>query len=571
MQTEKNIVKSAFPSYDIPDISVGKFLLEKISKCIQSNPEQVALIDALSGSTLTYQQLHTQANEIACALLSLPTLDASFSAVCNDLCMFFGDNHPQYVVLLLAMAYLGVPITPSKPANGAYETYQHLNNSGSRILCCSRNKIPIIEQILKDEAHSQYISNLKLLLIIDGDSAVPESIQNHPLAPKQIVTFKQLLAHGNGQSLGRIPHFAVNPASDNHMIVYTSGSTGAPKGAKQTHRSFIASVMAMLHKNAFAQNRNCTISFLFPLGHISGSVFVINCLSSQMSLVMFGQEGRHAAILEAIEKFRVSVAIITLALAADLLQNEELCTRYNLSSLKSIYFSGSRLPEHFSLGLISKLGVRVYEVYGATEFMGSVTNNGPYSPGKIGSPLPNVEMKIIDLSSGEALPMTEPGEVCFRGPNCFAGYLNNDEATGETIDSDGWYHSGDVGFYDQAGNLYITDRIKELCKYKHWTVAPAEVESFLQTHPAIAGVCVVGVKHRSEGQHLRAYVQLAENKSATEEEIVQYVKDNMGYQNRLNGGVRFVDEIPRLPMGKVNRVAFKLEVKNEILVEEAEK
>ena len=146
--------------------------------------------------------------------------------------------------------------------------------------------------------------------------------------------------------------------------------------------------MAMLHKNAFAQNRNCTISFLFPLGHISGSVFVINCLSSQvsnvkqlpttytnpntssqMSLVMFGQEGRHAAILEAIEKFRVSVAIITLALAADLLQNEELCTRYNLSSLKSIYFSGSRLPEHFSLGLISKLGVRVYEVYGATEFM----------------------------------------------------------------------------------------------------------------------------------------------------------------------------------------------------------
>ncbi len=133
--------------------------------------------------------------------------------------MFFGDNHPQYVVLLLAMAYLGVPITPSKPANGAYETYQHLNNSGSRILCCSRNKIPIIEQILKDEAHSQYISNLKLLLIIDGDSAVPESIQNHPLAPKQIVTFKQLLAHGNGQSLGRIPHFAVNPASDNHMIV----------------------------------------------------------------------------------------------------------------------------------------------------------------------------------------------------------------------------------------------------------------------------------------------------------------------------------------------------------------
>lgn len=92
-------------------------------------------------------------------------------------------------------------------------------------------------------------------------------------------------------------------------------------------------------------------------------------ISLQMSLVLFGQEDRHAAILEAIEKFKVSVAIITLALAADLLQNEELCKRYNLSSVKSIYFSGSKLPEHFSLGLISKFGVRIFEVYGATEFM----------------------------------------------------------------------------------------------------------------------------------------------------------------------------------------------------------
>lgn len=181
--------------------------------------------------------------------------------------MFFGDNHPQYVVLILAMAYLGVTISPSKPANGPYETYRHIENSGARVLCISRNKLPIIEQILRDENHSKYITNLKLLLIMDGDSVVPESIKHHPLAPKQIVTFKQLLAHGSGHSLKRIPHFAVNTQTDNHMIVYTSGSTGLPKGAKQTHKSFIASVMAMLHKNAFAKNRNSTISFLFPCGN----------------------------------------------------------------------------------------------------------------------------------------------------------------------------------------------------------------------------------------------------------------------------------------------------------------
>lgn len=182
--------------------------------------------------------------------------------------MFFGDNQPQYVILILALAYLGVSITPSKPANAAFETYQHINNSGARLLFISRSKMPIIEQILNDENHSKYISNLKLLLIMDGDSVVPESIKQHPLAPKQIVTFKQLLTHGNGQSVGHIPHFAVNPQTDNHIIVATSGSTGSPKMSLMPHKSFIASVMAMsMHKNAFTKNRNSTISFLFPYGN----------------------------------------------------------------------------------------------------------------------------------------------------------------------------------------------------------------------------------------------------------------------------------------------------------------
>lgn len=118
------------------------------------------------------------------------------------------------------------------------------------------------------------------------------------------------------------------------------------------------------------------------------------------------------------------------------------------------------------------------------------------------------------------------GEICLRAPNCFIGYLNNAKATAETIDPEGWYRTGDVGYYDHKGCLFITDRIKELIKYKHWSVSPAEIEAFLQTHSDVLGACVIGVEHVTEGAHLRAYVQLRENvgKVVTEKEILKYVQ-----------------------------------------------
>src|SRR5699024_11141324 len=121
--------------------------------------------------------------------------------------------------------------------------------------------------------------------------------------------------------------------------------------------------------------------------------------------------------------------------------------------------------------------------YGSTEFLGGIGDRGDffalfgenYKPGNLGSCLANVELKVIDLKSGIALQADESGEICLRGPCCFAGYLNNQEATERTI-IDGWYHSGDVGYYDQSGNLFITDRIKEMIKYKLYSLIPAEME-----------------------------------------------------------------------------------------------
>jgi long-subunit acyl-CoA synthetase (AMP-forming) len=146
-----------------------------------------------------------------------------------------------------------------------------------------------------------------------------------------------------------------------------------------------------------------------------------------------------------------------------------------------------------------------------------------FIPGNCGHVSRITELKIVDINSGQSLGPNIDGEIWLRGPQMFSGYLDNIEATKEAIDSDGWFHTGDIGHYDQNERIFITDRIKEMIKYGAWPLSPVEIEQFLLTHESVAEVAVVGIKHEIDEQWPRAYVKLKEGKSATEEELVKYV------------------------------------------------
>jgi 4-coumarate--CoA ligase len=169
-----------------------------------------------------------------------------------------------------------------------------------------------------------------------------------------------------------------------------------------------------------------------------------------------------------------------------------------------------------------------------TEFVDAVESasieNTEYIPGNCGHVSRITELKIVDIKTGQSLGPNIDGEIWLRGPQMFSGYLNNIEATKQTIDSNGWLHTGDIGHYDQNGRLFITDRIKEMIKYRGFPVSPAEIEQFLLTHESVAEVIVFGIKHEIENQWPRAYVKLKEGKSTTEEELINYVA---GLQNLL--------------------------------------
>jgi acyl-CoA synthetase (AMP-forming)/AMP-acid ligase II len=161
-----------------------------------------------------------------------------------------------------------------------------------------------------------------------------------------------------------------------------------------------------------------------------------------------------------------------------------------------------------------------------TECFGPLDSSadGKFVSGCVGSVSALTEIKIIDLNTGKSLGPNLDGEICLRGPQLFVGYLNNESATKSAIDSKGWFHSGDVGYYDEKERFFITDRLKELIKFKAWSIAPVEIESLLLTHESVDSVAVVGVKHKTDGQLPRAFIKVKNGSKVTEEELIKFVE-----------------------------------------------
>jgi acyl-CoA synthetase (AMP-forming)/AMP-acid ligase II len=203
---------------------------------------------------------------------------------------------------------------------------------------------------------------------------------------------------------------------------------------------------------------------------------------------------------------------------------------------------------------MQRLSCDVRQGYGMTE-TSPVTHSSPADPlqvrfGSVGVPAPNTECKIVDLETGETLGHKKEGEVCVRGPQVMKGYLNRPEATAATIDSEGWLHTGDIGYADDAGHFFIVDRAKELIKYKGFQVPPAELEALLLTHPAVADAAVIPVQDDEAGEIPKAFVVLKGD--ATAGELMDFVAERVAAYKKVRL-LEFIDKIPKSPSGKILR------------------
>lgn len=197
--------------------------------------------------------------------------------------------------------------------------------------------------------------------------------------------------------------------------------------------------------------------------------------------------------------------------------------------------------------------VTIRQGYGMSETtLGTLGSSLIIKPGSVGEPLKGVYAKVID-ELGKSLGPNKPGELCFKGDRIMKGYINDPKATSDTIDKDGWLHSGDIGYYDEDKQFYIVDRLKELIKYKAFQVPPAEIEGLLLSNPKVKDCGVIGIPDEESGELPLAFVVKQPGVNLTEQEVMNFVAENTSKAKWLRGGVKFIDEIPKNPSGKILR------------------
>jgi 4-coumarate--CoA ligase len=266
------------------------------------------------------------------------------------------------------------------------------------------------------------------------------------------------------------------------------------------------------------------------------------------------------------EKISFAYIVPPVALA---LAKHPLVDNFNLSSLRMMHSSAAPIAKDLIETIYQRLKVPVKQGYGLSEASPGVTLqrwsdwNKPI--GSSGHLVPSVSMKFVVDS--QEVPTGEEGEIWIRGPNVFKGYYNNPKATAQSIDQDGWYRTGDIGYADKDHNIYITDRAKELIKYNGFQVSPAELEGLLLAHPAVNDVAVIGVYSEQRATELpRAYIVLASgynDDEKMEKGLSDWLHEKVAPYKRLRGGIRFVNEIPKSNAGKLLRRVLPEQAKME--------
>jgi acyl-CoA synthetase (AMP-forming)/AMP-acid ligase II len=511
------IFSSPHASITIPDVTITDYVLRRADEL----GDKPALIDGPSGRSYTYRQLPELIKKLAAGL-------AAHELRQGDVFAIYAPNLPEYPLAFHAVATLGGITTMVPPLFTDDEILRQLKDSGARFL------LTVPELMVKAREVARASGIEKIFVFGQAEGAV---------------SFQSLL-----DNQGDAPSVPINPREDVVALPYSSGTTGFPKGVMLTHRNLVAMLSQLEVTESFSADD--TMICVVPMYHLYGLHVVANQGLSQGATIVTLPRYDLDQFLRMMEQYKVSVAPLVPPLVLALARAPQV-NHHNLSRLRTIHCGAATLAVDVARACVARLGCEIRYGYGLTEVSplshASVADSSKQTSGSVGYCLPNTQCKIIDYISGAELDAGEQGEICVRGPQVMKGYLGNPEATAEMINPEGWLRTGDVGFCDAAGQLFVVDRIKELIKTNGRQVAPAELEAILLSHDSIADAAVIPVHDELAGEVPKAFVVWrGETKDSAAEEILNFVANYVAPYKRLRS-VEFVGEIPKSPAGKILR------------------
>jgi long-chain acyl-CoA synthetase len=491
-------------------------------------PERVALRFGKEG--LTYAAVHGMSQRFAGALKALGVKPGQHIALMLP-------NVPHFTVAYFGGHYAACPIVPLNVLFTPDEIAYHLEDSDAVAMVVWEGFLP------QAQAGFNRVEQCKHLIVARADPA------DHS-APEGAHNLMSLIA-----GAAPVTDLPATQPDDTAVLLYTSGTTGRPKGAELSHfnmfynAEYIATRLLPL--------RDTVSLCCLPLFHSFGQTVVHNATLLSGGTVVLLPRFEPAAAMALMQEHRVSLFAGVPTMYFALLHHPE-AAKYDLSSLRHCLCGGAPMPVEVMLAFDQRYGVNILEGYGLSETSPVASFNvleRQKRPGSIGVPIRGVEFRLVDGEGRVVTETGEPGEICIKGHNVMKGYYKRPEATAEVFDN-GWFRTGDIGVRDDDGSYRIVDRKKDMIIRGGFNVYPREIEEVLYAHPAIAEAAVIGVPSESHGEEVKAVVAFKPGKSATERELMEYCREHLAAYKapRL---VEVREALPKGPTGKILKRELK--------------
>ncbi|MCD6639338.1 MAG: AMP-binding protein [Nocardioides sp.] len=523
------------------DLARHTSLVEAWRERVAREPEAVAI--AYFDATMTVREVDEVTDALAAAYRSLGTQRGDRVGV-------YLQNIPQFALSLLALWKLGATALVLNPMYRGQELRRLIDDAAAVGIVCTDADVPATAETLVGSTVQWMVSTTPLAFQTRNDPRV-FGAEARRLTPAEY-DLEELIDEFRG-----VRPAPVAPTRDEvALLTYTSGTTGPPKGAMNTHGNLLAVTTTYA---AWIELRPGDAVFaMAPLFHITGAVINATiALLHDAVLVMTNRFNPEVAIDAFVEHgVTFTIGSITAFNAIDQLPQ---ATREHFASLRSVYSGGAPIPPSTVDRFRDRFGVYIHNIYGMTETSSGVIAvplgvEAPVDEASgtlsVGVPLPGLDAQVVDASD-RPVPPGAQGELVLRGPQVVPGYWHRPEATAATI-PDGWLHTGDGAIMDEAGWVYLVDRLKDQINTSGYKVWPREVEDTLYAHPAVHEAAVVGVPDDYRGEAVTAFVSLKAGTTATPEELIAFVRERLAAY-KCPRVVHVVSDLPKTQTGKIRR------------------